>query len=124
MEFLGFLLINDPRTGLRSVGITEGRQARLQELIDSWLSRRPSDLDESRGVRAEAEPKELTLEAVQAEVSRIGPAISAMGGVVEIVSVDPVGVAEIEFRGPNKVKQGLELALMDVPFMKHVKFVN
>jgi Fe-S cluster biogenesis protein NfuA len=67
---------------------------------------------------------ELTLEAVQAEINRIGPAITAMGGQVEIVSVDPIGVVEIRFRGANKVKQGLELALRDVRYVKHVKFVN
>jgi Fe-S cluster biogenesis protein NfuA len=67
---------------------------------------------------------ELTLEAVQAEINRIGPAITAMGGEVEIVSVDPIGVIEIRFRGANKVKQGLELALRDVKYVKHVKFVS
>ena len=59
IEFLGFLLINDPRTGLRAVGLTEGRQTRMQELIASWMDRRPKDWEESEGVRAEAEPKEL-----------------------------------------------------------------
>ena len=67
---------------------------------------------------------ELTLEAVQAEINRIGPAITAMGGQVDIVSVDPIGVVEVRFRGANKVKQGLELALRDVKFVKHVKFVS
>jgi Fe-S cluster biogenesis protein NfuA len=67
---------------------------------------------------------ELTLEAVQAEINRIGPAITAMGGQVDIVSVDPIGVVEVRFRGANKVKQGLELALRDVRYVKHVKFVS
>jgi Fe-S cluster biogenesis protein NfuA len=70
-----------------------------------------------------SEPTELTWEAVEAEVNRIKPAIIAMGGVVRIKSVDPIGVVELEFRGGNKVKQGLELAIQDVPFVKHVKFV-
>ena len=70
------------------------------------------------------DPKELTLEAVQVEVKRISTAILAMGGVVRVKSVDPIGVVELEFRGPNKVKQGLELALLDVEFVKHVKFIS
>lgn len=72
---------------------------------------------------AKPDPTELTWEAVEAEVNRIKPAIIAMGGVVKIKSVDPIGVVELEFRGGNKVKQGLELAIQDVPYVKHVKFV-
>jgi Fe-S cluster biogenesis protein NfuA len=67
---------------------------------------------------------ELTMDAVMKEVNRISPAITAMGGVVEVLSVDPIGVVEISFRGANKVKQGLELALRDVKYVKHVKFVS
>lgn len=77
--------------------------------------------DEALG---EGKPTELTLESVQAEVKRLSQAIIAMGGVVNVVSVDPIGVVEIEFRGPNKVKKGLELALLDIEFVKHVKFVS
>jgi len=69
-------------------------------------------------------PTELTLEAVEEELSRIKPAMIAMGGVVEIISVDPLGVVELSYRGSNKLQQGLELAIMDVPFVKHVKFVS
>lgn len=69
-------------------------------------------------------PTELTIEAVQEEVDRISTAIVAMGGVVRVVGVDPIGVVEIEYRGPNRVQKGLELALLDVEFVKHVKFVS
>jgi Fe-S cluster biogenesis protein NfuA len=72
----------------------------------------------------EGKPTELTMDAVQAEVKRLSQAINAMGGVVRVVSVDPIGVVEIEFRGPNKVRKGLELALLDVEFVKHVNFVS
>jgi Fe-S cluster biogenesis protein NfuA len=71
----------------------------------------------------ETKPKELTYQAVEQEVNRIKPAIIAMGGLVDIVSVDPIGVVELKFRGANKVKTGLELALLDIDFVKHVKFV-
>lgn len=72
----------------------------------------------------ESNPTELTLQAVQNEVNRLKPALTAMGGVLRIISADPIGVVEIEFRGSNKIRHGLELALLDVPFVKHVKFVN
>lgn len=78
---------------------------------------------EDPNANANPTPTELTWEAVEAEVNRIKPAIVAMGGVVKIKSVDPIGVVELEFRGGNKVKQGLELAIQDVPYVKHVKFV-
>lgn len=71
----------------------------------------------------DAKATELTLEAVQSELNRIKPAILAMGGSVEIVSVDTeLGVVKLNFRGSNKVKQGLELAIRDVEFVKHVEF--
>jgi len=78
----------------------------------------------SMNTAVEPPKEELTLEAVQTEINRIGPAISAMGGTVEIKSIDPIGVVEIQFRGPNKLQQGLELALRDVKYVKHVKFVS
>ena len=45
-----------------------------------------------------------------------------MGGNYEVVNVDPIGVVEIKFKGPNKLQGGLELALLDIPLCKHVKF--
>ncbi|KAL9182700.1 hypothetical protein ACHAXT_013352 [Thalassiosira profunda] len=78
------------------------------------------DPDEGEGG---GKPTELTVEAVQAEVNRMSQAIVAMGGVVRVANVDPIGEVEIEFRGPNRVKKGLELALLDVEYVKHVKFV-
>ena len=67
-------------------------------------------------------PSELTVDMVMLEINRIGPAISAMGGNYELVRVDPIGEVEVKFKGPNKLQQGLELALLDIPLCKHVKF--
>mmetsp|Transcript_18801 Transcript_18801/g.24659 ORF Transcript_18801/g.24659 Transcript_18801/m.24659 type:complete len:345 (+) Transcript_18801:1-1035(+) len=72
---------------------------------------------------AAAQPTELEWQAVEDELSRIRPAITAMGGVIQIVSVDPIGVVELKFQGPNKLRQGIELAVKDVPFVKHINFV-
>ncbi|KAL7529867.1 hypothetical protein ACHAXR_006104 [Thalassiosira sp. AJA248-18] len=82
------------------------------------------DPDEDEDGNGGGKPKELTMEAVQEEVNRISTAIVAMGGVVRVVGVDPIGEVEIDFRGPNRVRKGLELALLDVEFVKHVKFVS
>jgi hypothetical protein len=72
---------------------------------------------------AEPEPTELTWKAVEEEVNRIKPAIIAMGGAVELLKVEPTGEVELEFRGGEKLKQGLELAVKDVSFVTQVKFV-
>ena len=52
-------------------------------------------------------------------------AITAMGGVVRISGVDPeFGVVTIDYRGPNRVRRGLKLALLDVEYVRHVEFVS
>jgi len=98
----------------------------MQMGIERVLRENFADLKEVLQVEddPESKPTELTLQAVQDEVNRLKPAIIAMGGVVELISVDPIGVVELKYRGANKVRQGLELAILDVPFAKHVKFVD
>lgn len=62
--------------------------------------------------------------AVKKEMNRLSPAISAMGGKMELVGTDiETGVVTIQFRGSNKVRQGLELALLDLPSVNKVDFV-
>ena len=73
---------------------------------------------------ADAPKKELTEKAVHEAVNALKPAINAMGGVVEVIAVSDLGVAKLSFRGPNKIKYGLELAVLDVPMVKHVDFVG
>ena len=69
-------------------------------------------------------PTELSIKDVQQELDRLSPAIVAMGSSAEIVSVDTqLGVVTIRYRGANKVRQGLELALLDVPLVNRVEFV-
>ena len=108
-----------------TVTMIMGIERVLKEKFGSKLGEVVSvDPDELLNGEGGGKPTELTMEAVQAEVTRISQAIVAMGGVVRVVSVDPIGEVEIEFRGPNRVKKGLELALLDVEFVKHVKFVS
>lgn len=74
---------------------------------------------------ADGAPKELSFEMVATEVNRITPAITAMGGSVDIVSVDgSTGIVELRFKGASKVRQGLELAIRDIDFVKEVNFIE
>lgn len=102
------------------MGIERVLKEKFEEKLGEVIQVDPNGDDGDNG----GKPTELTMEAVQSEVKRISQAITAMGGVVRVVSVDKIGVVEIEFRGPNKVKKGLELALLDVEYVKHVKFVS
>jgi len=102
------------------MGIERVLKEKFEERLGEVIQVDPDNEDGD----GDGKPTELTMEAVQVEVKRISQAITAMGGVVRVVSVDPIGVVEIEFRGPNKVKKGLELALLDVDYVKHIKFVS
>ena len=99
----------------------------MQMGIERVLKENFSDLNQVLQVEDEenAAPKELSYEIVESEVNRIKPAIIAMGGGVDILNVDSTsGSVEIKFRGANKVRQGLELALMDIEFVNEVKFAE
>mmetsp|Transcript_6938 Transcript_6938/g.10130 ORF Transcript_6938/g.10130 Transcript_6938/m.10130 type:complete len:366 (+) Transcript_6938:80-1177(+) len=79
------------------------------------------------GKAIQVEPEEVELapldERIQSELSRVGPAIFAMGGKFEVERIDEdVGQVVIKFKGPNKIQQGLELALLDLDNVRHVKF--
>lgn len=73
----------------------------------------------------ESQPKSLSYEAVAAEVNRLKPALIAMGCKVDIAAVEEeTGRVEITFTGSDKVRQGLELALQDVPFVETIEFTE
>mmetsp|Transcript_16012 Transcript_16012/g.44335 ORF Transcript_16012/g.44335 Transcript_16012/m.44335 type:complete len:455 (-) Transcript_16012:1673-3037(-) len=61
---------------------------------------------------------------VNKEIDRLKPAVMAMGGKVELRSVDAEGTAEVFFRGPARVQQGLELALLDVDAVERIAFIS
>jgi Fe-S cluster biogenesis protein NfuA len=98
----------------------------MQMGIERVLKENFADLGEVLQVEEEGEekPKELTYLAVENEVNRIKPAILAMGGLVDILEVDAIGTIKLKFRGANKVRQGLEMALLDIDFVKHIEFVT
>merc|ERR1719437_71698 len=98
----------------------------MQMGIERVLKENFEGLGEVKQVDPDADddsPKELTYLTVEKEVNRIKPAIIAMGGLVTILEVDPIGTVKLRFRGANKVRQGLEMALLDIDFVKHVDFV-
>ena len=97
----------------------------MQMGIERTLRENFEDLNEVLQVDSDTEPAvtELTREAVEDEVNRLGSAISAMGGVVRLLAVDSAtGVVKLMYRGPNKVQQGLEMAVRDLPFVNSVEF--
>ncbi len=97
----------------------------MQMGIERVLKENFADLGEVLQVEEDGEekPKELTYQTVENEVNRIKPAIIAMGGLVDILEVDPIGTIKLRFRGANKIRSGLEMALLDIEFVKHVEFV-
>jgi Fe-S cluster biogenesis protein NfuA len=92
--------------------------------IEKVLKENFDDLGQVIQVDGEEEvPMELSTDMVMVEVNRIGPAIFAMGGQYELVGVNgETGSVELKFKGPNKLQQGLELALLDIPQCNYVKF--
>uniref|UniRef100_A0A6S9QA72 NIF system FeS cluster assembly NifU C-terminal domain-containing protein n=2 Tax=Chrysotila carterae TaxID=13221 RepID=A0A6S9QA72_CHRCT len=65
----------------------------------------------------------LDAEAVLGTLSQIMPAITGLGGSVEVVSVDD-GNVQLRYQGPPKIKFGIELALKDNALVKKVEFVD
>jgi NFU1 iron-sulfur cluster scaffold homolog, mitochondrial len=73
----------------------------------------------------DGQPKELQWQAVETEMNRLRPALRAMGSTVSLKSVDAVtGNVVIQYTGSSKVRQGLELAIVDVPLVQKVTFVE
>ena len=67
----------------------------------------------------------MIIGTVHKEVNRLKSAVSVMGGVLEIAGVDiEFGVVELIFYGSNKVRHGVELAVLDISFADKVMFVT
>ena len=43
---------------------------------------------------------------------------------MRVVGVDPIGMVEIEYWGPNRLQKGLELAVLDMEYVNYVKFIS
>jgi len=76
-------------------------------------------------VNSTAPPTVLTREVVEEELGRLSGAVVAMGGVVRLVDLDTkTGVVTIFYKGPDRVRQGLELAVRDVELVTDVVFTD
>ncbi len=67
------------------------------------------------------ETSNLTEEMVTSALDKILPAVKGMGGSVDINSVDATrGIITITYKGPSKLKKGIELVLKDIKFVTNV----
>ena len=68
------------------------------------------------------EPKEeLNTETAMQALEQIMPAVTGLGGKVEILSAAQ-GKVTLEYSGPDKIRFGIELALKDNPLIDEVEF--
>jgi len=66
---------------------------------------------------------ELTKELVDGILDQIRPAIKAMGGYVNVESALG-GVVQLKYKGPEKIKYGIELSLTDNDLINQVEFLD
>ena len=92
--------------------------------IERVLKEKFSGLGEVLQVEGGEVIQELSAKIVGAELGRMRQAITATGGVMKLVKVTELGVVKLEFRGSTKIRFGVELAVRDIPMVKHVKFVG
>ena len=67
----------------------------------------------------------LSYKAVDDALKQIKDAVIAMDGKVEVASVDAAsGAVELRFKGPSKVRFGIEAVVRDVEDVREVTFVE
>ena len=65
----------------------------------------------------------LTIEAVNNALQPVSPAIKAMGGNLNVNSVDgELGLVSLSFTGPPKLRHGIESILKDLELVKQIIF--
>lgn len=65
---------------------------------------------------------ELTTEKILEALNPVMPAIKAMGGQVEVLEVDSINaVVKLKYKGPVKLRQGVELILKDLKYVQTVE---
>lgn len=63
----------------------------------------------------------LTVGMVEESLSKILPAIKGMGGKIEVRSTESAsGIVVLGYKGPAKLRQGIELVLKDIALIKQV----
>ena len=65
----------------------------------------------------------LSIELIETSLEVVKSRINAMGGSFTVESVNQhTNEVIIGFKGPNKLKQGIELILKDMKMIKNIKF--
>lgn len=67
----------------------------------------------------------LTTDMVEEALKPVMSAITAMGGKVELTEVDSsTGLVRLKYQGPTKLRQGVELILKDLKYVKNIEIQN
>ncbi len=100
-------------------------QTTMKMGIERVLKENFANLGEIVAISPPAKAKtELTMDAVMQALAPVLPAVKAMGGAVEVDSVDQdKGSVVIRYSGPTKLKQGVELVLLDMDTVDKVEFL-
>ena len=101
----------------QTVTMRNGIEVRLRERFEG--------LGEVVNMTGDDMNKKLTLEDVELKLAEIEGAVKSLGGTVPtVVTVDDeYGIVKLSFRGPNKVKIGVEMAVGDMKGVNKVVFV-
>lgn len=75
----------------------------------------------SQAVEEVTKPTTLTIESVNDALAQISSAVKGMGGIIAVESVDPdSGIVTLKYKGPTKLRQGVELVVKDVKYVQSV----
>lgn len=95
----------------------------MQMGIERVLKENFSNLGPIIDVTNLEEKQLLTLEAVQNALQPVSPAIKAMGGNLNVKSVNgEQGLVTLSFIGPSKLKTGIEAILKDLDLVKQIVY--
>lgn len=103
-----------------SITMQQGVEAALRRVFPTITSVLSVPSADAPG--AEGKPAGLTIDAVQQVVAQILPAITGMGGSLRVLAASADGRVEVQFSGPTRVRNGVDLALRDNKLVKEVIF--
>ena len=89
--------------------------------IERVLRENFADLGTVTAAELVAPEQVLTVGMIEEALAQILPAIKGMGGSVVVQSVDAeAGTVNLKYKGPPRLRQGIELVLKDVKLVKQV----
>jgi hypothetical protein len=69
-----------------------------------------------------AEVSSVRSEDIDKIIAQLLPAIKGLGGSVSLVGIDASGIVELQFKGPDRLQKGIQMALLDDKRISAVKF--